>query len=112
MTYALPIAVVIVLYFFSDDLTETFYSMVLQSEDATCGHFQDAPAAVQAAFLQDCGCLDETGDDDKADATAALPLDAVEACVREAVMACSKDDSLHQIYRTCATPNDARDKSG
>jgi hypothetical protein len=103
LLFAMPIVIVISLYFLPDEVSETILLIALQNEDATCGDFQDAPSEVQAEFLQDCDCLDDAGaDGNQVDLSPAI----LESCVREAVRACAEDDSLHRITRACAAPGE------
>ena len=96
LLYAIPIIVAASLYFLAGDLSDKLLLMSLQSEEATCGEFRDAPGEVQSKFLQD-------GDDgDQMGGAMTLSPAAVESCVREAVKSCAEDDSLHRIYRACA----------
>ena len=112
--YAIPIVVVVALiYMFSDDAADMLYSQILGFEGATCGEFRAATANAQTEYLKDCDCLGE-GDNasKKANPVMSVPPADIETCVRAAIAVCTEDDSLHQIYRSCAISKEPHDQSG
>ena len=99
--FVIMLAILGSIWFFGDEIERWFFGP-LQIEAASCGDFQDALPAEQATFLQDCDCLE-----DDSDAVPKALLDVVEKCVRAKTAVCSKDESLHEIYRGCAAAANA-----
>ena len=102
LVIVIAITIVGVFFFFGDDIGLAFDELKLRNSSASCADFHEALADAQMSFLRDCDCLDENNTaSEENEAALKASFSTIEACVRDAVAACSEDDNLHKIYRTC-----------